>query len=306
MSRLIAVAPDTRPEMHAAMCGAVDAAGGRLVDPQEAEGLVWADPARPDLFPSVVEGANRLEWIQLPYAGIEPFAHHLDQRWTWTCGKGVYAPAVAETVMALALALCKNLHGYARADRWSKPVGRYLADARVTILGGGGIAECLLPLLAPFGCPTVVVRRHDRPVAGADRTATADLLPELLPETDLLVLALALTAETRGIVDTNMLELLPDHAFLVNVARGRHVVTDDLVAALASGTIAGAALDVTDPEPLPDDHPLWSESRCLVTPHVANTPEMGLDLLTPFVEDNVRRFLEGRPLLAPVDISLGY
>ena len=184
--------------------------------------------SRPDLFPSVVEGADRLEWIQLPYAGIEPFAHHLDQRWTWTCGKGVYAPAVAETVMALALALCKNLHGYARADCWSKPVGRYLADARVTILGGGGIAECLLPLLAPFGCPTVVVRRHDRPVAGADRTATADLLPELLPETDLLVLALALTAETRGIVDTNMLELLPDHALLINVARGRHVVTDDL------------------------------------------------------------------------------
>ena len=306
MSRLIAVAPDTRPEMHAAMCGAVDAAGGRLVDPQEAEGLVWADPSRPDLFPSVVEGADRLEWIQLPYAGIEPFAHHLDQRWTWTCGKGVYAPAVAETVMALALALCKNLHGYARADCWSKPVGRYLADARVTILGGGGIAECLLPLLAPFGCPTVVVRRHDRPVAGADRTATPDLLPELLPETDLLVVALALTAETRGIVDANTLDLLPDHALLINVARGRHVVTDDLVAALAAGTIAGAALDVTDPEPLPDDHPLWSEPRCLVTPHVANTPEMGLDLLTPFVEDNVRRFLEGRPLLAPVDIGLGY
>ncbi|SVD84057.1 uncharacterized protein METZ01_LOCUS436911, partial [marine metagenome] len=227
VSRPIAVAPDTRPEMHAAMCGAVDAAGGRLVDPQEAEGLVWADPSRPDLFPSVVEGADRLEWIQLPYAGIEPFAHHLNQRWTWTCGKGVYAPAVAETVMALALALCKNLHGYARADRWSKPVGRYLADARVTILGGGGIAECLLPLLAPFGCPTVVVRRHDRPVAGADRTATSDFLTELLPETDLLVLALALTSETRGIVDANTLDLLPDHALLINVARGRHVVTDD-------------------------------------------------------------------------------
>ncbi len=152
---------------------------------------MWADPARPDRFPDMVAEAERLTWIQLPYAGIEPFAHHLDPRWSWTCGKGVYAPTVAETVMAQVLALCKNLHGYARATTWEGAVGRVLAGSRVTVLGGGGITRCLLPLLAPFGCDVTVVRRSDESVAGADRTITMNRLHEVLPRTDVLVLALA-------------------------------------------------------------------------------------------------------------------
>jgi phosphoglycerate dehydrogenase-like enzyme len=93
---------------------------------------------------------------------------------------------------------------------------------------------------------------------------------------------------------------------VVNVARGGHIVTDDLVTALVDGAIGGAALDVTDPEPLPDGHPLWSLPNCLITPHVANTPEMGLVYITDLVEENVRRFLDGRDLLALVDVGLGY
>ncbi len=304
--RAVAVAPDTRPEMYEAMVAAVLRAGADLAEPADADGLVWADPARPDLFPSTVQGARRLTWVQLPYAGIEPFAHHLDDRLTWTCGKGVYAPAVAETVMALLLGLCKNLHGYAREDSWSGPVGSLLAGSRVTLLGGGGIASHLLPLLAPFGCRTTVVRRSGEPLAGADRTVASDGLDGVLAETDLLVLALALTPETAGIIDARRLALMPATAFIVNVARGGHIVTDDLVRALSEGRIAGAALDVTDPEPLPTGHPLWDLPNCLVTPHIGNTPEMGLALLAPFVEENVRRFVAGGELLAGVDVALGY
>jgi phosphoglycerate dehydrogenase-like enzyme len=102
------------------------------------------------------------------------------------------------------------------------------------------------------------------------------------------------------------MDLLPDDAWIINVARGGHIVTGDLVAALTQGSIGGAALDVTDPEPLPDGHPLWSLPNCLITPHIGNTPEMGLALLTPFVEENVRRFVEHRDLLATVDVALGY
>ena len=92
----------------------------------------------------------------------------------------------------------------------------------------------------------------------------------------------------------------------MNVARGRHVVTDDLVRVLSDGAIGGAALDVTDPEPLPDGHPLWREPRCILTPHVGNTPEMAVPLLAGRVRDNVRRFLDGEPLLGPVDVAAGY
>jgi phosphoglycerate dehydrogenase-like enzyme len=292
--------------MYEAMCAAVERAGAVLAEPSAAEGLVWADPARPDLFPTVVNGADHLTWVQLPYAGIEPFAHHLDNRLRWTCGKGIYAPAVAETVLALILATCKNLHGYSRASTWSGPVGRQLANSRVTVLGGGGIATSLLPLLAPFDCQTTVVRRSSAAFAGADYTVTVDLLDDVLPLTDILVLALALTRETTGIIDSHRMDLLPDDAWIVNVARGGHVVTEDLLVALTERSIGGAALDVTDPEPLPDDHPLWSLPNCLITPHIGNTPEMGLALLTPFVEENVRRFVEHRDLLATVDVALGY
>ena len=305
-SRPVAVVPDTRPTMYEAMARAVTAGGATLVDTADAEGLIWADPARPDAFPDVIATTTRLEWIQLPYAGIEPFAHHLDDRWTWTCGKGVYAPAVAETALAMILSGQKHLHGYARASSWSDPVGRVLTGSRVTVLGGGGITRHLLPLLAPFKCDVTVIRRSDEPFPGADRTIPVTRLHEVLPRTDVLVLALALTNETVGIISAEELTALPQHAWLVNVARGSHVVTDDLVAALAAGSIAGAALDVTNPEPLPDGHPLWSATNCLITPHIANTPEMGLELLEPFVAENVRRFCDGEELLAPVDVTLGY
>ncbi len=292
--------------MYARMSAAVEAGGGTIADIDRAEGLIWADPGNTAAFPVLVADADRLEWIQLPYAGIEPFAHHLDDRWTWTCGKGVYAPAVAETALAMALAGFKHLHGYAREHSWSAPVGRLLAGSRVTVLGGGGIAACLLPLLEPFGCVTTVVRRSGHPLFGADRTVTVDHLPDVLPATDLLVVALALTGETRGIIDAAAIDLLPDDAWIVNVARGGHIVTDDLVSALGEGRLGGAALDVTEPEPLPDGHPLWALPNCLITPHIGNTPEMGLDLLETFVEENVRRFCQGLDLLAPVDVALGY
>src|SRR5690606_32976760 len=120
---------------------------------------------------------------------------------------------------------------------WSKPRGRNLLGAHVAVAGGGGIAGSLLRLLGPFGCRTTVVRRRPDPVAGADRVVTLDALDEVLAEADAVVLALALTPETEGLVDRARLDLLGPDGWLVNVARGRHVVTDDLVAALRDGTL---------------------------------------------------------------------
>ena len=134
----------------------------------------------------------------------------------------------------------------------------------------------------------------------------SDRLTDGLAGADLVVLALALTPETDGIISESELRLMESHAWLVNVARGRHIVTDDLVAALRQGTIGGAGLDVTDPEPLPDGHPLWSEPRCIITPHTGNTPEMARGPLMARITENVRRYAAGEPLLGPVDPRLGY
>lgn len=303
---LIAVEPDCW--RRASLVAAVEAGGGTVVGPDRAQGLVWAEPAKAQLLPPILDEHRGIDWVQLPYAGIEPFIDMLRTRpdLQWTCGKGVYAAPVAEHILMLALAGLRGLATYARARTWEAPQGRNLFGAQVTILGGGGITEELLPLLAPFRCEITVVRNKMAPLAGADRVLTTEALHEVLPTTDLLVLALALTPQTTGIIGARELDLLPSHAWIVNLARGGHIVTDDLVDSLRAGTIGGAALDVTDPEPLPDAHPLWDLPNCLITPHIGNTPEMGLELLATRVTENVRRRAAGVELLGPVDVELGY
>jgi phosphoglycerate dehydrogenase-like enzyme len=284
---------------------AVVEGGGIPVDITDAQGLIWAKPDSPKDLGGFLEAGPLLRWVQLPYAGIEPYVEFLDTDRLWTCGKGVYAPPVAEHALMLILAGFRGLNTYARATSWAAPVGKNLVGANVTILGGGGITEELLGLLEPFGCNVTVLRRHNRPLSGA-RVVAPDALIESVANADALVVALALTDETRGIIDAQVLSAMKSDAWLINVARGEHIVTADLVAALEAGSIGGAALDVTAPEPLPDGHPLWSLPNCLITPHVGNTPEMGLELLAARVTENVRRFGAGEELLGPVHVDLGY
>ena len=286
---------------------AVRAGGGEVVPVGRAEGIVWADPKEASELRRVLDEHPGIAWVQLPWAGIEPFVDVLDDDHVWVCGKGVYAEPVAEHALALALGGMRAIGHYARQRTWSRPVGRNLLGATATILGGGEITTSLVRLLRPFEGTIQVVRRHAQPMEGVHRVVAADDdWRALLPDTDVLFLALALTDETVGIVGARELDLLPDHAWLVNVARGRHVDTDALVAALAAGRLGGAGLDVTDPEPLPDDHPLWERDDVIISPHTANTPEMGRPLLARRVTDNVRRWGAGEELLGLVDPALGY
>ncbi|HEY8525587.1 MAG TPA: D-isomer specific 2-hydroxyacid dehydrogenase family protein [Acidimicrobiales bacterium] len=290
------------------LADAVRAGGGEVVPPGEAGALVWTEAADPAALSALLDAHPGIRWVQLPWAGVEPYLdvirRHAER--VWTCGKGVYAEPVAEHALTLGLAGLRGLDRYARATTWTEPRGRNLLGARVAILGGGGITESLLRLLGPFGCDVTVVRSTPRPMAGATRVVGPDETDAALTGADLVVLALALTPETEGVIDRRRLGLLAPGACLVNVARGRHVVTDDLVAALRDGTLGSACLDVTDPEPLPDGHPLWTLPNALVTPHTANTPEMALPLLTARVRENVRRWAAGDPLLGPVDPAAGY
>ena len=301
----IAVLPDHRARY---LVDAVAAGGARVTEATGAEGLVWTDHRDPQGLAAVLDEHAHLRWVQLPWAGIEPYADvvraHADR--TWTCGKGVYADPVAEHALALLLAGLRGIDRFARARTWTEGRGTNLIDARVTIVGGGGIARSLLRLIAPFGCDLTVVRRSGEPLDGVRRVLPADRLDDALRGARGVVLALALVPETEGVIDGRRLGLLAPGACLVNVARGRHVVTDDLVAALRDGTLGSAGLDVTDPEPLPDGHPLWDLPNAIVTPHTANTEEMAEPLLAARVTDNVRRWMAGEPLVGPVDPALGY
>jgi phosphoglycerate dehydrogenase-like enzyme len=297
------------PEQSEFAVDAVLAGGGVVVGIDESpDGLVWLHGGDAEGLAGYLAQAPELQWVQLPMAGIEVFSGKglLDPRLLWTCAKGAFAEPVAEHALALALAGLRQLPKRLAARSWGVPSGTSLFDQHVTILGGGGITRALLDLLAPFRVRATVVRRHPEPISGAERTVGVDRLSEVLPEAQVVFLALALTPETVGIIGAEELALMDESAWLVNVARGQHVVTEALVDALRSGVIAGAALDVTDPEPLPEGHPLWELTSCIVTPHTADTIEMVLPMLAERISANVRNFAAGEPLLGNVDPAAGY
>ena len=300
--RCVVLPEGTRRELDSA----VEEGGGELVPLDQAEALIWADTGDPAALRAVLDANPGIRWVQLPFAGVEPFVDVLDADRRWTCGKGVYAEPVAEHALALALGGMRGIGAYARAGTWSKPYGFNLLGAHVTILGGGAITRSLVRLLLPFGTYLTVVRNRPEPIPGVAEVVGTDDLHRAIAESDLVVLALALTPDTERIIDAAALDVMREDAWLVNVARGRHIDTDALVDALREGRIGGAALDVTDPEPLPDDHPLWSLPNCIITPHVGNTPEMGIKLLWARVRENVERFANGDELLGPVHVDLGY
>jgi phosphoglycerate dehydrogenase-like enzyme len=287
---------------------AIVSAGGRVVPVEDAEGLVWVDWSGPGHLASVLEQCPDIRWVHLPGAGIESFldAGLVSDGRTWTCSKGAHSSLIAEHALALALAGLHSLASSARASSWEPTRVTALAGQPVTIVGGGGIASALLQYLAPFGARVTVVRRRAEPVPGALRTLTTDSLHDALPDARLVVLALALTPETRHIIGAAELEAMHDRAWLVNVSRGGHIDTDALVEALERNAIAGAALDVTDPEPLPDGHRLWSLSNCLITPHNAGSSRAVMALLAARVHDNVVRLGAGEPLLGVIDRDAGY
>ena len=299
----IALAPDPSPTW---LAEAIAEGGGHLVPLPECEAIVWSDARNPAALADALEAGRHARWIQLPFAGIENFVHLVDDDHVWTCGKGVYAEPVAELALALGVAGLRGVSQYGRAVEWTAPTGRNLLGGRVTILGGGGIAESLVRLLRPWDCHITVVRQHAEDMDGVDDVLEADRYADALGGADLVVLALPLTPETEGLLGRDEFALMEPHAWVVNVARGGHIVTDDLVDALERGVIGGAALDVTDPEPLPAGHPLWSLPNCIVTPHVGNTPEMARPLLSERVTANVKRFAAGEPLIGLVDVHSGY
>ncbi|MFC7403157.1 D-isomer specific 2-hydroxyacid dehydrogenase family protein [Citricoccus sp. GCM10030269] len=273
-----------------------------------ATAVVVLFPVPVDQMEALLAANPSVSWVQLPFAGIERYVPLIRARRdiTWTSAKGCYGPPVAEHALMLTLALLRNLPERLRATSWGAGSGRTLNGLHAVVVGGGGIAREYLRLLKTWDTTVTVVRRTADEVPGADRTVTQDRLDEVLPEADVVMLAAAATDQTRGIIGRRQLELMDSAAVLVNIARGTLVDTDALVEALSAGAIHGAGLDVTDPEPLPDGHPLWTEPRCIVTPHTADTPEMCIPLINARTQRNLAARAQGGELEGQVDPESGY
>lgn len=294
------------PERDPLIERAVLDTGSRLVPLDEAEAAVWTS-----LDPATWVAARPpagVRWVQLLSAGVERWIETGvagDGR-TWTSAAGASDLTVAEHALGLLIAVRRRFVECARAERWNQIEGLPLRGATALIVGCGAIGRALIPMLAALEVDVIAVTRSGRQVHGAIESHSANRLPSLWPRADLVIVAAPSTPQTRNIVDRAALSLMPDHAVLVNVARGALVDTDALVEALTSGGIAGAGLDVTEPEPLPDGHPLWSMPNVLITPHDAN-PEIAWKAnVAQRVVRNIRRFLAGEELIETIDLRRNY
>lgn len=299
----VAMEPKVFPEYLAA----AEEAGAKVVSiGPEVKGLIWLDYSKPHELAKMLDENPQLEWVQLPFAGVDAFSEVIKRPVRFTSAKGAYREPVAEHALALSLALMRIIPERVRTKTWGRQFADSLYESNVLIFGGGGITEELVKLLTPFRAQITVVRNRPEPIAGAAQTVSFDQLDQHLASADLVILAAALTEETTHLFDQSKFSAMKQGAYLVNVARGPMLVTEDLISALETGSIAGAALDVTDPEPLPDGHPLWNAPNIIITPHSADTRVQVVRLFSHRIQENVRAFSTGSGWVGQVDPVLGY
>jgi phosphoglycerate dehydrogenase-like enzyme len=258
----------------------------------EVEVLVWPFGVPRSRLP-VLGKLPRLRLVQLMSAGAERLIPHVPAGVTLCNARGAHDAGVAEWIVAVILAQVRGLPTFLAAQQrgtWEFTETGPLAGQRLLIVGYGSIGEAAERVLAPFGVTVERVARRARPgVAGLDD------LPAMLPRADIVVLLVPLTPATVALADGRFLSLMRDGALLVNAARGQVVDTAALLAELQSGRLR-AALDVTDPEPLPAGHPLWSAPGLLLTPHVAGATTQTIPRAMVIVRDQLARYAAGEPL----------
>lgn len=259
----------------------------------------WAPPFLADGGAGTVDLVRRLpdlRVIQLMTAGAEAWIGRISSHVTLCDGRGVHDSSTSEWAVAATLASVRGFPMYVRhqaASRWDRGpavVTDELAGKRVLIVGAGAIGSACAARLTPFDVSITLVARTAR-----DGVHGVNELPHLLPQADVVILLVPLTAATVGLVDAAFLAAMPDGGLLVNGARGPVVDTDALVAECASGRLS-AAVDVTEPEPLPSDHPLWALPNVFITPHVAGSVRGLMPRAYRLVGEQLRRYAAGQPL----------
>jgi phosphoglycerate dehydrogenase-like enzyme len=243
-----------------------------------------------DQIVAALRGLPKLRLVQLLSAGAETWIGRLPDGVALSDCRGAHGGATAEWIVAALLAIYRDLPRFAAAQaegRWDYHQTEELAGKRLLVVGAGDIAERAVARLTPFDVSTTLVGRRAR-----DGVHPIDDVAALLPHHEACVVVVPLTEATRGLVDAAFLAAMPDGAVLVNAARGPVVDTDALLAELTSGRLR-AALDVTDPEPLPEGHPLWSAPGLLLTPHVGGAVPLATDRAFRIAAEQVRQFAQG-------------
>ena len=269
------------------------------------------------LTPDQLRQAPRLRWLQTVSAGVDHvlFPELVEREIVVTNASGLHAPNIAEHVIGMMLAFARDLPTLIRnqdARRWKDETSRdrifELTDQSLLLVGLGDIGLAVAERAGAFGMRVLGVRRRPGlPVPATVRDVVGvECLPELLPTADHVAISLPLTAGTRHLFNAAMLARCKPSAYLYNVGRGAVVETAALVAALEEGRLAGAGLDVTEPEPLPAESPLWGMPNVLITAHTSGGTPRYWDRALAIVEENVARYLEGRPLMNRVDPAEGY
>jgi phosphoglycerate dehydrogenase-like enzyme len=251
-----------------------------------------------ELPAEVLDALPRLRLVQLMSAGAEKFVGRLPGRVTLCNARGAHTPSTAEWAVTAMLAAQRGIPHFTReqdAGRWAPRTEHSMVGARVLVVGAGDIGRTIGRMLSGFDVELTFVARTAR-----NGVRSTDELPELLPHADVVVLIVPVTPQTTGMVDAAFLAAMADDALLVNAARGVVVDTDALLAELTSGRLR-AAVDVTDPEPLPEGHPLWSAPNLLLTPHVAGAVPDTNARATAAVTEQLTRVLAGEPLRNVVD-----
>ena len=280
-------------------------------DASDAEVIIGSCPA------GLIRESDKLVWVQIFSAGAERCLA-IDKLSSGevllTNGQKMTAHAIGEHAVAMALSLARGLvrHGHLMPDgkwdrNWARSGGIYSVNGKtMLVVGLGGIGSETAKRAKALGMRVIATRNSSREGPDyVDYVGLSDELESLVAEADIIVNSLPLTPETRGLFDADLFASVKPRAYFINVGRGGTVVTDALVDALESGHLAGAGLDVTDPEPLPEDHLLWQMNNVIITPHVSWAGH-DVRLRRLLVHENIRRYLAGEALLSVVDPELGY
>lgn len=295
----------------------IDSAGHQEVDSIDQAQVYINTTPDPQEIPKMP--AN-IEFVQHCFTGVNQLIDAgviTDDGVPWCNAAGAFAQPVAESALGLLLSQAHHHKRFALEATWDgareidesqawlyTPKGH--TPKKVAIFGAGGIGQELISMLQPFGVHITAVNRSGRQVAGADVTVALADATSVWAEADFIVLIMPLTEETNGLVDAAKFKAMKKSAILINVGRGKLVNTDDLVDALRSGEIAGAGLEVVDPEPLPDDHPLWGLKNCTMTPHMGASWQVADFHLGEIFNANAAAWEEGKPLPTHIDPKAGY